>query len=139
MHSVTLSRDLTMGFLPTPMASDATTGAIIGKNDTFIQTKSGAPRKINQNGQNGSVGLARYAILGMIPTPAVRDYKGMNNIENTKKKIADGERAHMGQLPNFIGVAVGETSQLNPLFVAEMMGFPVDWTELPFQNTEPNQ
>ena len=26
----------------------------------------------------------------------------------------------------------GKTSQLNPLFVAEMMGFPPDWTVLPF-------
>ena len=30
----------------------------------------------------------------------------------------------------------GQHSQLNPLFVAEMMGFPVDWTVLPFQNGE---
>jgi hypothetical protein len=28
----------------------------------------------------------------------------------------------------------GKTSQLNPRFVAEMMGFPVNWTELPFQS-----
>jgi hypothetical protein len=33
----------------------------------------------------------------------------------------------------------GQTSQLNPRFVAEMMGFPVDWTELPFQSGEQNQ
>jgi len=30
--------------------------------------------------------------------------------------------------------ATGEPSQLNPRFVAEMMGFPVNWTVLPFQN-----
>jgi site-specific DNA-cytosine methylase len=30
----------------------------------------------------------------------------------------------------------GKTSQLNPRFVAEMMGFPVNWTELPFQSGE---
>jgi hypothetical protein len=27
-----------------------------------------------------------------------------------------------------------KTSQLNPRFVAEMMGFPPNWTELPFLN-----
>jgi hypothetical protein len=43
---------------PTPTASDATTGAIIGKKDKFYQTK-GLPRKINQNGKDGSVGLGR--------------------------------------------------------------------------------
>jgi DNA (cytosine-5)-methyltransferase 1 len=30
----------------------------------------------------------------------------------------------------------GKTSQLNPRFVAEMMGFPPNWTELPFLNGE---
>ena len=30
----------------------------------------------------------------------------------------------------------GKTSQLNPQFVAEMMGFPTDWTILPFLNGE---
>lgn len=33
----------------------------------------------------------------------------------------------------------GKTSQLNPRFVAEMMGFPANWTELPFLNGEQNQ
>jgi len=33
----------------------------------------------------------------------------------------------------------GKNSQLNPRFVAEMMGFPPDWTTLPFQNGGSNQ
>lgn len=35
----------------------------------------------------------------------------------------------------------GKTSQLNPLFVEEMMGFPLMWTTLPFlsQNGDRNQ
>jgi hypothetical protein len=32
-----------------------------------------------------------------------------------------------------------QNSQLNPRFVAEMMGFPPNWTELPFLNGEQNQ
>jgi hypothetical protein len=35
-----------------------------------------------------------------------------------------------------MGYQTGKTSQLNPLFVAEMMGFPTDWTILPFQSGE---
>jgi len=104
------------GLLPTPMASDATIGAIIGKNDVFITTKNGTPRKVNQNGQNGSLGLARY--VQMLPTPQARDFKG---------QCAKTQSC----LPNHFG-----TSQLNPLFVAEMMGFPTDWTVLPFLNGE---
>ena len=60
-----------MELLPTPMASDATTGAIIGKNDHFITTGNGTPRKINQNGINGSVGLAR--MVQLLPTPNARE------------------------------------------------------------------
>ncbi len=33
----------------------------------------------------------------------------------------------------------GGTSQLNPRFVGEMMGFPPDWLELPFLDTGANQ
>ncbi len=33
----------------------------------------------------------------------------------------------------------GQSSQLNPRFVAEMMGFPPNWTELPFLNGEQTQ
>jgi hypothetical protein len=33
----------------------------------------------------------------------------------------------------------GKVSQLNPLFVEEMMGFPENWTALPFQNGETSQ
>jgi hypothetical protein len=32
-----------------------------------------------------------------------------------------------------------KNSQLNPRFVAEMMGFPPNWTELPFLNGGQNQ
>jgi len=34
---------------------------------------------------------------------------------------------------------IGKTFQLNPQYVCEMMGFPIDWTVLPFQNGETNQ
>jgi hypothetical protein len=112
--------------LPTPMASDATTGAIIGKNDIFVETK-GLPRKINQNGTDGSVGLGR--LVQMIPTPRSRDWKG-----------CEGRR---GDIPSYIednlGLKTGKNSQLAPQFVMEMMGFPTDWTLLPFLNGEMNQ
>ena len=91
-------------------------GAIIGKKDVFVTTKNGTPRKVNQNGQNGSLGLARY--VQMLPTPQARDFKG---------QCAKTQSC----LPNHFG-----TSRLNPLFVAEMMGFPADWTVLPFLNGE---
>jgi hypothetical protein len=40
----------------------------------------------------------------------------------------------MSYLESNIQYQTGTTSQLNPLFVAEMMGFPTDWLTFPFQN-----
>lgn len=54
--------------LPTPVASDGSSGAVIGKEDQFYTTATGMPRKINRNGVDGSVGLAR--LVHMWPTPA---------------------------------------------------------------------
>ena len=68
------------------------------------------------------------------PTPAMRDYKGANSIPNTIKKLENGERAHMGQLANFVPVMLSnvemensEKSQLNPRFSLWLMGFPIEW------------
>lgn len=65
--------------LPTPTASDATVGNVIGKHDTFKITKNGNIRKHNQNGTSGSLGLARY--VKFFPTPMARDYKDTGSIE----------------------------------------------------------
>ena len=66
------------------------------------------------------------------PTPTMRDYKGANAFETTTKKISEGLRAHMGQLPNAVQhmeqKPIGGT--LNPVFVEWLMGWPLGWTGL---------
>lgn len=169
-----LSSGAAFGLLPTPMASDATTGAIIGKNDQFVTTRNGTPRKINQNGQNGSVGLARMVRLlptpnareadkyskkynpnsqmgtaltamevnGMLPTPRANKVNGidLNNPKTAQRNKGNLEEAVAKIIQN-TPLEGGKTSQLNPLFVEEMMGFPLMWTTLPFlsQNGDRNQ
>lgn len=54
------------GLLPTAQASDPTQGSVMGKDDTFYETKTGMPRKVNRNGKDGSVGLPR--LLQLLPT-----------------------------------------------------------------------
>jgi hypothetical protein len=62
------TKESAFGFtVPTPVASDGTTGSLIGKNDSFYETRTGMPRKVNQNGKDGSVGLGR--LVKMWPTP----------------------------------------------------------------------
>jgi hypothetical protein len=155
-----------LGLIPTPTASDATTGAIIGKNDTFITTKNGTPRKVNQNGENGSVGLGRFAALKMLPTPKVGGKEGYEtrakrqghdkaishleafveyhmlptpraNDSNASKPGQKSfyhrrDRGYMAEVVIDKVSQSSESSQLNPLFVEEMMGFPFGYTLSPF-------
>jgi len=66
------------------------------------------------------------------PTPATRDYKGANGFETTKKKMEDGLRAHMGQLPNMVQHMEDKPigGSLNPMWVEWLMGWPLGWTDL---------
>ena len=68
----------------------------------------------------------------MWPTPAARDYKGANGYERTKKKLENGERAQMGQLPNAVMMEEGKqiSGSLNPQWVEWLMGYPEGWTDL---------
>ena len=118
--------------LPTPVASDAGVGAVMGKNDKIIVTPKGKVRKINQKGHVWSVGLGRMAEL--LPTPTARDWKGAASLESLEKR---GRIPEKNSLPDFFA-RTGKSFQLNPLFVAEMMGFPPSWTVSPFLSEEKN-
>jgi hypothetical protein len=99
------------------------------------------------NGKDApSIGVTRGYSLGqkinsMLPTPAASDWKGAYRPESMKNK--DGTFSREERLVN-IYLKTGEeynskTSQLSPHFVMEMMGFPTDWTLLPFLSGEQNQ
>lgn len=119
--------------LPTPVASDAGVGTVIGKNDRIIMTPKGKLRKVNRKGQFWSVGLGRMAEL--LPTPTARDWKGAASPESLEKR---GRMPETNSLPDFFA-RTGKSFRLNPLFVAEMMGFQPNWTILPFLSEEKNQ
>lgn len=73
--------------------------------------------------------LTTMARFGLLPTPTKSDYNARGNQPNWK---GDDLVSHIHRTTS----QTGTTSQLNPLFVAEMMGFPTDWTLLPFQSGE---
>lgn len=82
-----------------------------------------------EDGEKNPNGLTDFLDFhGLLPTPTARDWKGAPTLENFKRK---GKKPWQGSLPDFFARA-GRSFQLNPLFVAEMMGFPVNWTVLPF-------
>jgi hypothetical protein len=65
-------------------------------------------------------------IHGMLPTPIAQEHDKITGKENQDSLT---KRARQ---------ITGKTSQLSPLFVEEMMGFPKNWTALPFQSGEEN-
>lgn len=81
--------------------------------------------------------LKDWAFLGLLPTPTARDYrsgfKKDSEAFKTRKQHSRGVNLHED-----IQRTIGQNFQLNPRFVMEMMGFPPDWTELPFLNGETN-
>ena len=127
---------------PTPAAMDSARGPIKGGLDENFQ-------RVSKDGVTFGRSLVTVANLATWPTPAARDYKGSNDIENTIKKMDAGERGHMGQLANFVPVmmkhegparltASGEMltgssagmesgGQLNPCMSRWLMSLPIAW------------
>jgi len=133
-NSGTLAQEVQSGFiyqrgmLPTPTAmEDRTTPEVwIARQKKQIE-KGNAPF---------TPGLLISAKMGMLPTPTVSDSNGSGSKESLEKR-GRGERNDLGSWATLN--TNGKNSQLNPRFVAEMMGFPPNWTELPFLNGEQNQ
>nr|DAW77032.1 MAG TPA: hypothetical protein [Caudoviricetes sp.] len=141
---------LLQDLIPTPIASDAQGGAVKLTKGTRLR-----------NGKMFSATLKDLAVSKMLPTPQTQGLKVCNKDGKTEflsldllltPSASDGLRAGMSmeslkshkkknaeqsnlaeQIAHKVG---GGTSQLNPLFVMEMMGFPLDWLTLPFQNGE---
>lgn len=75
------------------------------------------------------------------PTSTGREEWQSNNRRQDSEENRTGGAIDLNDLAScgiLAKIEDGKTSQLNPLFVAEMMGFPPNWLVLPFQSTETN-
>jgi hypothetical protein len=73
--------------------------------------------------------------LGMLPTPRQSEWKGVGPLGSKSQK-------HMEDKDYLCAIVQAETGQnglLSPQFVMEMMGYPNDYTELPFLSGETSQ
>ena len=71
---------------------------------------------------------------GLLLTPTTRE-----EVMDTDKFKERMEKYDNGTtVPNLATQLVGKGSQLSPLFVEEMMGFPRNWTASPFQSGDAN-
>lgn len=123
-----LLRDLAFsGLLPTPKAGDSSGGS----------QKVDGPTVTRPSGHTFSTGLRDQAFSGLLPMPNHNlDKTSGLKTEPWEKRIADNRQADLNMA---IYQKTGSTSQLSPLFVQEMMGFPYLWTELPFLDGERNR
>jgi hypothetical protein len=113
------------GMLPTPTAIDSTNSTVTRKS---TQVKEGSMH---------SVTLSRYILKNpLLNTPTASDKNGGCTRINQKLQLGT---SLVNEMHGVLNQPNGKTSQLNPQFVLEMMGFPTDWTELPFLNGEANQ
>lgn len=103
-----------LGFMPTPTALDCGSGRM---NRSLSKGASERPT------------LALAARMGMLPTPTANDARNVSLPPSQAKR--DGGMVKTAMRSDEYRTGAG--FRLNPRFVAEMMGFPVDWTALPFQ------
>lgn len=113
--------------LPTPMATDIHHAERVAE----LKKRGAKGLRCLDKGEAGANGLTDWMDFhGMLPTLTARDYKGSASMESIQRR----KRNHLTNNLSDVYAQRGKTSQLNPRFVSEMMGFPVDWTVLPFLN-----
>jgi hypothetical protein len=116
-----LQAKMAMGMLPTPNSRDF-------KDAQTPEKYQERKEKWAENGINIQLSLPQLVKNQMLPTPMASDcgekVTGLENQDSLVKMTRE---------------ITGKPSQLNPRFVLEMMGFPPNWTELPFLNGETNQ
>lgn len=120
-----------MGLLPTPMACEIRHA----KRVKELKEAGGDTFHSRANGETRPNGLMDYMdFMDMLPTPRA------NKVNSANLNSPTLAQRNKGNLEESIAKAIqqkqpsktGKTSQLNPLFVEEMMGFPLMYTTLPF-------
>jgi hypothetical protein len=107
-----LTSQIVYGMLPTPTAFDYNTPR---SQEAWDKAKE-------KHGDALQNPLKQMAAFGMLPTPCAQEGGKISGKENQDSLT---KRARQ---------ETGKTSQLSPLFVEEMMGFPQNWTASPFQS-----
>ena len=101
--------------LPTPRASDVEGGVVKDvqyKNETFYR----------ENKEGVRWGVKLRDAVSILPTPTATDYKGRSGQgfidRHGKRRISD------------VLTQTGDNTYLNTRFVEEMMGYPLNWTQV---------
>ena len=115
VHGKSGSEPLSPAMLPTPVASDCGSGRV---NRSLSKGASERPT------------LALAARMGLLSMPTACDAKNNSFPLSHAKRKSGAVHDVMISHPS----RTGKGSRLSPRYVAQMMGFPPDWTELPFRH-----
>jgi hypothetical protein len=149
VHSVTLSQKV---LWPTPQAADSSQGDILNEEEIYFP-KSGKPRKINKQGIDGSVGLARYVRIQNWPTPRAGCPGSQPNLKGGKileaearktyptpcetmskgspsKRLVDPSLSHDRLDEVLEKIVDNKILRLNPTWVEWLMGIPENYTDI---------
>lgn len=106
---------------PTPLATDIPHPEKVRK-----LREAGVTLRSTALGKRSNMGMTDFLDYhGLIPPPTASDWRG-----GTAKERKDGKPRQ--ELKHLVAHRIGHASQLNPLFVAEMMGFPLPYLIKPF-------
>jgi hypothetical protein len=117
-----------MGLLPTPTAFDYNSARTPEKWEEDKQ-------KWADKGVNLQMPLKQMARLKMLPTPTTALTKHSDKEAYWKNRKEKGRQEDLAMI---VHNQVGYNFQLNPRFVLEMMGFPNDYTIIPFLKNNSN-
>ncbi len=116
-YGICLTQMAKSGLLPTPTTQEPTSKCEVTENG----------RRVTAAGNSHSLNLGRLAGMGILPTPTPMASDSPE--KNTGSRNQDSIAKIAKEL-------AGTTSQLNPEFVGEMMGFPPYWTFIPYIKQE---
>ena len=116
--------------LPTPMSTDIHHG----KRVKELKASGGDTFHSRANGETRPNGLTDFLDFnGLLPTPRANK---VNGLDLNNEALANRDKGNLEEAVAKIVTSCpptdGATSQLNPLFVEEMMAFPLDWLVSPF-------
>ena len=129
---------LLQDLIPTPITSDAQGGAVklargkrLRNGQVFSATlKDLAASKMLPTPQTQGLkvcnkdGKTEFLNLELLPTPKAQEARGNCSVNRNKFNLTD----KIAELTS----PTSDAFQLNPLFVTEMMGYPLEWLTLPF-------
>ena len=117
------------------------------KTPTAMDAEIGSPKREPKSGDSGCLAqeiMGGYAVI--LPTPTAMDsteatarMKSSQTKDGSKRTGKGQERMRAEDFEEMLpenaksqGSKDGRASQLNPLFVGEMMGYPLEWLTSPF-------